>query len=93
MSGIIFVIDYFDLFGKWFQGDLFEVLEWLGVWVSSNDGCFFIFVFGLVCGGIVEVSVECSSQYVFVLMFLGLLLLDGLELWLIGDIKSYVLLW
>ncbi|MCP2013836.1 3-phosphoshikimate 1-carboxyvinyltransferase [Deinococcus sp. HSC-46F16] len=88
-TGTTFVTDHPDSLGRRPQGDLLAALERLGARVTSAGGRLPVTISGPVRGGAVEVGAERSSQYASALMFLGPLLLQGLDLHLTGEIKSH----
>ncbi|GEM47446.1 3-phosphoshikimate 1-carboxyvinyltransferase [Deinococcus cellulosilyticus] len=83
-----FITDYPESLGKRPHGDLLKALESLGARTTSLDGKMPIEIWGNLQGGKVSVNASLSSQYTSGLMFLAPLLPDGLEITLLGDIKS-----
>ncbi|GGJ23873.1 3-phosphoshikimate 1-carboxyvinyltransferase [Deinococcus roseus] len=83
-----FITDYPDSLGKRPHGDLLKALESLGAKTTSQDGKLPIEIWGNLQGGKVSISAQLSSQYTSGLIFLAPLLPEGLEITLLGDIKS-----
>lgn len=83
-----FITDYPESLGKRPHGDLLKALETLGARTTSQEGRLPIEIWGNLQGGKVEVNATLSSQYTSGLMFLAPLLPEGLEITLLGDIKS-----
>lgn len=84
-----FVTDHPNSLGRRPNGDLLAALRDLGVTVLDEDGRLPISVFGKnTQGGPVSVQASVSSQYLSGLIFLGPLLPLGLDITVLGDIKS-----